>query len=353
MNTSRKRHKGLRKALRLQSSLTVLISIALYTLLSSYLFSPKIIKVTDQHLTFISTDTSPSTRASFQYAISQAKQSVTLICYSIADSTIIDALNKTADRSVTVRIIFDPTATQNSVALFRKNIQKYPRKARGLMHHKLLVIDHNDVWISTANMTIGSLQDHGNLSLGLQSPPLAKEIEGLADTMIAHKTFTSKPLELLHKTQHFYMYIHPFHGNASLQDLINRIEGAKKRVFVAMYTFTHPLLKDALIQAKKRGVDVRVIFDRDSSRQTSKIAFQSLKRSKVPCAYRTKRGLLHYKTALIDNTLCTGSCNWTRAGFKINDDLIFIIDPLSSSQLSWIEKWWESVEQRSSFSRAA
>ncbi len=353
MNTSKKKRRGkpFRKALRLQSSFTILISVAIYTLISSYLLSPRILTVTDQQLTFISTDTSSSTKPSFQHAILQAKQSVTLICYSICDNKIIAALKTAAERDVSVRIIFDPSATPTSLSSFGNKIEVHPRKARGLMHHKLLVIDHNIVWLSTANMTTGSLQNHGNLSLGLQSPPLAKEIESLAETMVSKKPFTSRPLELRHNEQRFRLYLHPLHGKSSLDDLINRVEQAKKRVFVAMYTFTHPLLKDALIQAQKRGVDVRAIFDKESSKKTSQIAFLALKKANVPCAYRTKKGLLHYKTALIDNTLCTGSCNWTKAGFKINDDFIFIIDPLSPSQLDWIEEWWESVEQRSSFSR--
>jgi len=353
MNTSRKKRKGkpFRKALRLQSSFTLFVSIALYTLISSYLLSPKILAVTDQQLTFVSTDTSSSTKPSFQHAILQAKKSITLICYSICDSKIIAALKEVAEKDVSVRIIFDLSATPTPLSSFGNKIEVHPRKARGLMHHKLLVIDHNIVWLSTANMTTGSLQQHGNLSLGLKSPPLAQEIESLAEAMITQKTFTSRPLELLHKDQHFRLYLHPFHGKSSLNDLINRIEQAKKKVFVAMYTFTHPLLKDALVRAQKRGVDVRVIFDKESSKRTSQIAFLALKKANVPCAYRTKAGLLHYKTALIDNTLCTGSCNWTKAGFKSNDDFIFIIDPLSSDQLTWIEEWWKSVEQRSSFSR--
>jgi phosphatidylserine/phosphatidylglycerophosphate/cardiolipin synthase-like enzyme len=171
MNTSRKKYKGnsLRKALRLQSSFTVLISIALYTLISSYLLSPKVLEVTDQHLTFISTDTSSSTQPSLQHAISQAKESITLICYSICDNKIITALKAATERRVSVRIIFDPSATPISASLFGSKIEKHARKARGLMHHKFLVIDHTVVWLSTANMTTGSLQEHGNLSLGLQS----------------------------------------------------------------------------------------------------------------------------------------------------------------------------------------
>jgi len=356
MNTSRKTNKRprkgtVRKILRLQSSISVFIAIALYTLLTSYFLSPRVLEITDNDLTFISTDTSSSTRPSLQNAIEKAQDSVTLICYSVSDDKIVETLKKAANRNIDVRVIFDPTATPEADYILGNKIKKYPRCARGLMHHKLLSIDRDIVWFGSANMTTTSLLQHGNLTLGLKCAPLAKEVENLADTLIEKRNFSSSPLELVHSPQRFRIYVHPFHGRDSLKDLISRIEGAKKRVFVAMYTFTHLDLMNALKRARERGLDVRVIFDRESARQTSKKAFQFCKKHKIRSAYRTKPGLLHYKTALIDNTLCTGSCNWTKAGFGANDDLIFVIDPLSPSQQSWFSQWWEHVEQQSSFSK--
>ena len=46
----------------------------------------------------------------------------------------------------------------------------------------------------------------------------------------------------------------------AIRDMLN---GAKKEAIIAMYLFTSRDLSDAVIKAKKRGVDVRVILDGD------------------------------------------------------------------------------------------
>lgn len=40
------------------------------------------------------------------------------------------------------------------------------------------------------------------------------------------------------------------------------IDNSQKRVWVALYTFTLPSLREALVRAKKRGVDVRIILEK-------------------------------------------------------------------------------------------
>jgi phosphatidylserine/phosphatidylglycerophosphate/cardiolipin synthase-like enzyme len=40
------------------------------------------------------------------------------------------------------------------------------------------------------------------------------------------------------------------------------IDDAKNRVWVSVYTFTLPDMREALQRAKKRGVDVRVILEK-------------------------------------------------------------------------------------------
>ena len=41
------------------------------------------------------------------------------------------------------------------------------------------------------------------------------------------------------------------------------IDGAEKKVWVSVYTFTLPNLRESLLRAQKRGVDVRVILEQN------------------------------------------------------------------------------------------
>src|SRR4051812_43534824 len=46
--------------------------------------------------------------------------------------------------------------------------------------------------------------------------------------------------------------------------LIEQIDKENKSIHVCIYTFTHRAIADALVEAKKRGVEVEVIVDRFS-----------------------------------------------------------------------------------------
>ena len=325
------------------------MAILLYGLLARFFFIPPTIVIPPEQgaSIFLSTDVDTSLRPSLEKAILDAKESVLLIIYSLSDPSIIHALKKASQRGVHVTVVHDPVETSNAQAFLGKKALCFPRRGRGLMHNKLLVIDHRFVWIGSANMSTRSLTEQGNLVAGLESPSFAAAIEELSSALIGQKPLRSPPAVLQNGLSRWTLYFHPYHGKESLQTLISKIEQASRRVFVAMFTFTHPDLVSSLCQAKKRGVDVRVIFDQESARQTSRKAFVRFKRSGVPCGYRTKAGLLHYKAALIDDLLVAGSCNWTKAGFFFNHEAMVFVDPIPSCHKEWIERWWRAVEQAS------
>ncbi len=334
---------------RLQSAGAVLLAMLLYTAASTYLFTPKVIEAREEgEISFLSTDLKDPVRPSLEYAILHAKKSVLLIIYSLSDKKIISSLRTASEKGVEVVVIHDPIETTDAAFFVGKKVSCYPRRHQGLMHNKLLVIDHSVVWIGSANMSTRSLTAQGNLILTLRSPLIAEAIERLASTMISNSRYLSDPLSVQFSTSTLTIYFHPYHGKTALQSLINRIDKATKKVFVAMFTFTHPDLATALCRAKHRGVDVRVILDQESSKQTSRKTSLFLKKEGVVCGYRTKTGLLHYKVAIIDNLLVAGSCNWTKAGFMANHETMLFIDPLSDSQQQHIDLWWKRVEYFSS-----
>jgi len=336
--------------MRLQTTLAAAMAILLYSLLARALFTTHPVVVPSQPGTsvFFSTEIDLSLRPSMEKAILDAKESILLIIYSLSDPTIINALSSAAQRGVAVTVIHDPVETPDARFLLGSDVVCHPRRGRGLMHNKLLVIDHTVVWLGSANMSTRSLTEQGNLVVALACPPLARAIEQLGTAMINKTPLKTPPLVLDYKKSRWTFFFHPYHGAESFRELLARIEGASKRVFVAMFTFTHPDLVSALCRAKERGVDVRVVLDQESAQRTSRAALVRFKRNKIPCGYRTKSGLLHYKAALIDDLLVAGSCNWTRAGFLYNHETLALIDPVPESHRAWIERWWEAVEKSSS-----
>lgn len=326
--------------------MAVSLAILFYSALARSFFSPHATAVPSRDSpVFFSTDVDTTLRPSLERAILDAKQSILLIIYSLSDHVIINALNSVSQRGVSVTVIHDPIETPDARFLLSKEVACHPRRGRGLMHNKLLVIDHAVVWIGSANMSTRSLTEQGNLVAALTCPPLAEAVERAGAAMIKNTPLEAPPTVLDCAGSRWTVFFHPYHGPKSLQELLARINTASRRIFVAMFTCTHPDLISALCRAKERGVDVRIILDQESAQRTSRAAFIRFKRNGVSCGYRTKNSLLHYKAALIDDLLVAGSCNWTRAGFQFNHETLALIDPVPEGQRAWIEQWWEAVER--------
>lgn len=112
-----------------------------------------------------------------------------------------------------------------------------------------------------------------------------------------------------------------------LEQLVQRYDRAKRYIFVAVYGLTSPLSVKALVGAKKRGVDVRVLTDRqrlnDSKQQT---ALSALREAGIPIKINRHDALMHLKQVVIDDEVNTnGSMNQTTSGNRYNDERLDII----------------------------
>ncbi len=107
--------------------------------------------------------------------------------------------------------------------------------------------------------------------------------------------------------------------------VVSAIEGAKKSISVAMYSFTNRDIAYALSDAAKKGLDVKVYLNSDQRDEKYSKA-QFLKKKGIAVKFHDHDGLMHNKFAVIDdNIIITGSFNWTASADKRNDEnLLFI-----------------------------
>ena len=214
----------------------------------------------------------------------------------------------------------------------------HPLKTKGLMHKKIVVIDHALVLLGSANLTASSLRHHANLVLGLHHPGLAAFLENPPSP-----TFTFYSHE-----QKGEIFLLPSSNEAGLARLIEAIALAKKRIRIAMFTLTHPTLATALILAKQRGVHVTVAVDYYTAKGASKKTLAALQEQGVEVILSQGRELLHHKWALIDKeTLVMGSANWTKAAFSKNADFLLFFSPLKKEQTVFLDKLWDIIESES------
>lgn len=113
--------------------------------------------------------------------------------------------------------------------------------------------------------------------------------------------------------------------DACSNKLIKRIDAADSNIFIAIYSFTHDGISDAVIRAKKRGVEVKVIYDSGQSKNTASDD-ELLIEEGISVVYRNGSGYMHNKFTIIDmNFVATGSFNYSNnADTRNEENLVFI-----------------------------
>ncbi|MBS0654915.1 MAG: DUF1669 domain-containing protein [Verrucomicrobia bacterium] len=332
---------------KLPRSPLVCLLLAVYALIvySSNTPSPTALPTAHLPLQLYSNQVEGNLQKTFKEAILNAKESITCIIYALTDDEIITALRKKAEEGLDVTIVHDPVATQNISFRLGPKVHTSSLRNKGLMHHKLIAIDHKQVWLGSANLTRDSLLLHANLVVGLDSPEWAAAIEQKAQD--PQKRRYKQPLLIQTNEQKLELWFLPDAPQA-LDRLLQLLDSAKKTIKVAMFTFTHPKLIQALVDAHKRGVNVEIVLDSDSSRQTSQLAYQRFKREKMKVLVSDRMGLLHEKIAIIDDSqLVAGSTNWTKAAFTNNHEALCILSDLSKEQQSFLHRFWTTTLQES------
>jgi phosphatidylserine/phosphatidylglycerophosphate/cardiolipin synthase-like enzyme len=120
-------------------------------------------------------------------------------------------------------------------------------------------------------------------------------------------------------------YFSPNRGGADV--LIGFIKKCQKSIDAAVYCITHDKICDALIDAHKRGVKVRVITDKTQSFGKYADA-KKLEEANVPIIRggTAWRSSMHNKFVIGDSkAVGTGSFNWTKSADKRNDENFVII----------------------------
>ena len=136
--------------------------------------------------------------------------------------------------------------------------------------------------------------------------------------------------------------------------IIREIQQAKKELLVAVYAFTSDELAAAVVQARKRGLSVQVVIDRDFDAGSERSKGKFLEAQKISVrritaikstAAEKEAGLMHQKFAVLNRSaVLTGSYNWTHAAERLNDEnLLFLRDagPLAEEYRRIFLQLWE------------
>ncbi|AEF96717.1 phospholipase D-like domain-containing protein [Methanotorris igneus] len=127
--------------------------------------------------------------------------------------------------------------------------------------------------------------------------------------------------------------------------VLNLIKSAKKEIDIIMFSMfrckqTEELL-NALIEARKRGVMVRIILNKEV--ESNKEVKNYLASERISVKYSKTR--VHNKLVIVDDTVVVGSHNWTDSGlFENRESSIAIRDKnVLKKEKEYFEALWERL----------
>lgn len=328
--------KGLIKFFRWAGALAVVLCFLIWSGFQSYPFP---IPSGNEPPILYSNQCDDDLRGLYVQAINEAKDSIFLRIYSLTDSRIIRALREKADSGVKIVVIHDGSTPPFGFKKLGRKVHCMEGTCKGLMHQKILIVDKEKIWLGSANFTTQSLRMDGNLVIGLSAPALAESIIKRSENHLREFIIAGQRIE--------YWSL-PEDKEEGLERLISLIDTAQKTIRVAMFTWTHPDLTDAIIRAHKRKVRVEVVMDAGQAQGVSEKWFKALKKAHVSVKMNETSDLLHHKFAYIDGKLLVnGSANWTKAAFSKNDDCFLILHDLNEQQVKKMEKLWHAIRSTS------
>ena len=115
-------------------------------------------------------------------------------------------------------------------------------------------------------------------------------------------------------------------GGKCTNKIIKETETATREILVQMFVFTSAPLRNALIKAQKRGINVEVILDKGEQKKQQYKTAKTLSKGGVAVYIDDKHENAHNKIMIIDReTVITGSFNYTYPAESRNAENILSI----------------------------
>lgn len=147
----------------------------------------------------------------------------------------------------------------------------------------------------------------------------------------------------------------PGTGELTAENLVlDTIQGARRSIRLAAYSFTSTSIANALIDAKRRGIDVKLVMD--ESNQAAKYGPSFFRNAGIPIRVSIRYAIMHNKFMVVDGvTVQTGSFNYTNAASDKNAENVIVVRDSSALAKNYESEWsrlwresnhWEATAKR-------
>ncbi|WP_206093559.1 phospholipase D family protein [Pandoraea sp. ISTKB] len=129
--------------------------------------------------------------------------------------------------------------------------------------------------------------------------------------------------------------------------VLETLGSARQSIQMLAYSFQAPDIMEALVAAKRRGVDVRVVVDKKRNEgKTSRDAMDWVTRQGVEVRTNDRFHIHHDKTIIVDGaTVETGSFNFAKSAETGNSENVVVIRGMPDVARQYVEHWqsrWDS-----------
>ena len=134
-------------------------------------------------------------------------------------------------------------------------------------------------------------------------------------------------------------------NNGASKTVIKAIDEAQQTILVSAYSFTSVDIATALLNAKKRGVTVKLLLDKSqiSQKYSSSTFFAN---QGFDLRIDVKHAIYHDKVMIIDaKTVITGSFNFTKAAETKNAENVLILRDNPPLAKLYTQDWWFNWQQ--------
>ncbi|MCR5266652.1 MAG: hypothetical protein K6E29_08705 [Cyanobacteria bacterium RUI128] len=259
------------------------------------------------------------------------------------------AIKRAILRGVKVRLVHDTDTKSGNIyantSYFAKLIRntstdiapQYLKDKSGytnsIMHNKFYIFDRERVVTGSANLSYTDMSDYNsNCVLLINSKQIAQIYTQEFEQMYNSK-FHNLKSQLLNKYRinvgnSFVSVYYSPKDNVINALIVPKINEAKKYIYIPTFLITETNIANALLNAKKRGVDIKIIVDATNAKNNYS-KHHLLRTNGVLVKTENYAGKLHSKSILIDDKYAIiGSMNFSRSGnFKNDENMLLIENP--------------------------
>jgi phosphatidylserine/phosphatidylglycerophosphate/cardiolipin synthase-like enzyme len=120
--------------------------------------------------------------------------------------------------------------------------------------------------------------------------------------------------------------------------VVREIESSQSSILVQAYSFTSAPIAKALVEAHRRGIDIRAILDhKQATEEYSEADF--LQHAGIPVLIDSEHAIAHNKVMIVDrNVVITGSFNFTKQAEHSNAENLLVIRDQATAE-KYLANW--------------